>query len=144
RYTKDGSVNSREDRAVVDDIGLEGVEVCPFFAPPPEGILQDLPEAEVLATGWRPCFAGPYNGVTAIDPILAGCQGEQMMLACRPVGAANFTLAAAGQTAEITRNIGDGVDAVNPHNGVNFYFSPTRSWGFAPIDLPVNRNSCDF
>ena len=50
---------------------------------------------------------------------------------------------AIGARNEVFQDVGDDNNAVNPHNGVNWYFSTERSWGYAPAGQAVNRNSCD-
>ena len=110
----------------------------------PRGVLHDLPLVGLLDDGWSVCHADRYSqGNTVLEDLFAACDGDQMMLACRPRGEVDLTLAAAGATAEVTRDVGLGLEAVNPHNDVNFYYSPTLSWGFAPIDQGVLRQSCD-
>jgi len=109
----------------------------------PEGIQQNVPEADILGDGWRQCYRGLYGGTEPLGPILAACDGGQMMLACRRVGEPDFVLAAGGLTAEVTRDVGNGINAVNNHNGVDFYYSPVHSWGFAPQGVGVSRTSCD-
>ena len=102
---------------------------------------------DVLARGWQRCYAGTYDLDDAeregLDTILEDCEGAQLMLACRPVGADNFTLAAEGRFDEVTRDVGNGQDARHNHNGVDWYYSTGRSWGFAPEGIGVSRNSCD-
>jgi len=109
------------------------------------GVQQDVPEASVLARGYRRCYQDLYNGPdVSLAGILEECGGTDMMIACRPVGEANLTLAAEGLRNEVIEDVGDGVNASHQHNGTTWYYSPGRSWGFAPANLPVNRTSCDF
>ncbi|MEZ4475671.1 MAG: hypothetical protein R3F60_33705 [bacterium] len=110
-----------------------------------EGVQQNVPEAAVLARGWRACYTGTYGqGNVALDGLLAGCEGDQMMIACRPVGNANLSLAAEGVRDQVLFDVGNGVAAAHEHNGINWYFATSSSWGFAPAGEAVNRNSCDF
>ncbi|MCB9548300.1 MAG: hypothetical protein H6706_20990 [Myxococcales bacterium] len=122
---------------------------CQLEAPPVAGLIpgvqQNVPEADVLARGWRPCYAGTYGqGGVGLDGVFAGCEGDQMMLACRPVGNANLTLAAEGVRDEVLLDVGNDAAAAHQHNGTTWYYSPTFSMGFAPGGEPVNRSSCDF
>ncbi|MEZ4468779.1 MAG: hypothetical protein R3F43_31215 [bacterium] len=145
----DGNVDAGEqcdDGNVVPGDGCDAN--CQREAAPPvggliPGIQQNVPEASLAARGWRRCYAGGYEQNVPLDQATAGCDGDQMLLACRPNGAANLRLAAEGARAEVMLDVGQANNAVHEHNGVGWYFSPTWSWGFAPAGLPVNRNSCD-
>lgn len=108
------------------------------------GIQRDVPEEEVLRRGFTRCWATPYNtGGYALPDVLAECDGEELMMACRRIGEPNLLLAAEGDAAEVLLDVGPGANASHEHNGVQWYFDPTRSWGFAPAGAPINRNSCD-
>ena len=108
------------------------------------GVRRNIPQADIQGRGWRECYRDTYaNGATSLAQILAACQGEQLMIGCRATGQQNLLVGAEGLFAEVTRDVGDGQDAVNTHNGVDFYFSNGASWGFAPGGLGVSRNSCD-
>ncbi|MEZ4468974.1 MAG: MopE-related protein, partial [bacterium] len=117
------------------------VEVDDALVP---GVQQNVPAADVAERGWRECWRGTYDGVSPIADMLAACEGEQLMMACRPVGAANLQLAAEGLRADVLFDVGIEANGRHVHNGVSWYFSNDFSWGFAPGDEPVNRNSCDF
>ncbi|MCA9527186.1 MAG: hypothetical protein KC549_12915, partial [Myxococcales bacterium] len=134
-----------DDGNLIDGDGCSSE--CGFepVGPLVQGVQQAVPEADVLARGWRRCYTGRYSqrGV-ALGGVLDGCDGDEMMIACRPVGAPDLTLAAEGVRAEVLLNVGQGVDAAHAHNGVNWYYSPSLSWGFAPAGEPVNRDACDF
>ncbi|MCA9546126.1 MAG: hypothetical protein KC613_17095 [Myxococcales bacterium] len=117
---------------------LEGACGGLFFY---EGIGQDVPEIDL--DGWEMCYQGTYNESTELAPILDACSGSMVAIGCRMAGAEDFTLLAMGETAEVFFDVGNANDAVNNHNGVDFYYSPSRSMGFAPEGAGVNRNSCD-
>jgi hypothetical protein len=106
-----------------------------------EGVGQNVPEADL--DGWRVCHRDTYASVTPIANILAACDGEFVMYACRLIGRPNLTLAAMGARAEVFRDTGDRNNAVNTHNGVSFYFSQNYSVGFVPAGEVPSRNSCD-
>ncbi len=109
------------------------------------GVQQDVALAAVEARGWRVCHSSLYSSRgESVDALLDGCAGEQLMLACRPVGAANLTLAAEGLRADVTFDVGRGANISHNANEVEWYLSPTRSWGFAPGGAAVNLGSCDF
>ncbi len=117
---------------------LEGTCGGLFFY---EGIGQDVPAIDL--DGWEMCYQGTYNESTELAPILDACAGSLVAIGCRMVGAEDFTLLAMGETAEVFFDVGNANDAVNNHNGVDFYYSPSRSMGFAPEGTGVSRNSCD-
>ncbi|MCA9528428.1 MAG: hypothetical protein KC549_19220 [Myxococcales bacterium] len=107
------------------------------------GIQLNVPEGGYLDRGWRRCYAGGYDQNVPLAQVLADCGGDQLMMACRPMGAANFQLAAEGDRAEVLRDLGNERAAVHEHNGVGWYFSGAWSWGFAPAGAAVDRFSCD-
>ena len=108
------------------------------------GVQHDVAIAAITARGFRACYTGLYEvGGVPLDDVLAGCAGTQLLIGCRPTGADTLTVAAEGLFEEVTRDVGGGAGAVNPHNGVDFYFSRSASWGFAPAGGGVNRNTCD-
>ena len=109
-----------------------------------EGIRQQVPEAEILAGGFEPCWRGRYDeNQPAIAQVLEQCGEDILLLGCRPVGAAELTLAAMGERAEVLTDVGPGQNAVHNHNGVDWYFNGQSSWGFAAPGTGVSRNSCD-
>jgi cysteine-rich repeat protein len=109
------------------------------------GVQQDVPEADVLDRGWRQCFRSTYaeRNLSGADlqQVLDDCAGAALMLACRPVGAANLTLAAEGAFNDVTR-----VTQRNaPHqaNQVTWYFADNTAWGFAPANAAIQQGPCD-
>ena len=119
---------------------------------PFSGVQQNVPEATLAANGFRACWRGTYDASTPLADIQAACAGDQLVMACRPVGAAALTLAAAGDRAQIftdtgvPANPGDVNDdnRGHDHNGVKWYFNSAWSWGFAPAGEPTNLFSCDY
>jgi hypothetical protein len=75
--------------------------------------------------------------------ILQQCDKSKLLLACRPVGGATYTLAAMGPRADVLFDCGTQLGCVHDMNGVGWYYSDSWSWGFAPGGEVVNRNSCD-
>jgi hypothetical protein len=96
-----------------------------------------------LKRGFQPCLQTPYNSTLPLEGIRDNCVGDVLMMACRRVDNGQLTVAAIGSRAEVLEDVGVGVNSVNAHNGVNWYYSPNRSWGYAPAGAGVNRNSCD-
>ncbi|MCB9525273.1 MAG: hypothetical protein H6702_18130 [Myxococcales bacterium] len=107
------------------------------------GVRQNQNINTYLQRGFRPCFSTPYNSRVALSDVQEACQGDVLMMACRQVGTNTLRVAAVGARAEVFEDVGDANGAVNAHNGVNWYYSEARSWGFAPGGQAVNRNSCD-
>jgi hypothetical protein len=111
----------------------------------PTGVQQNVPQATVTGGGWSVCHSENFaDSGTPVADILAGCDGSQVMLACRPVGAANYTLLAQAPRADVFFDTGDNRSVTRNANGVGWYFNGTLSMGFAPQDEPVNKNSCDY
>jgi hypothetical protein len=67
-----------------------------------------------------------------------------MMLACGPVGAANYTLLAMAPRSAVLHDCGNSPTCTFQSNDAGWYFSSSFSWGFAPGGDPVVRNSCDY
>jgi hypothetical protein len=108
----------------------------------PEGIIENLDPD--LLDGWRVCYAATYDDATVLANVLAACDGEEVLLGCRPTGDDRLQVAAGGLRAEVFRDVGPNSQASHVHNGVQFYFDETSSIGFAPVGAPIDRNSCDY
>jgi hypothetical protein len=120
------------------EIAGYGEEGIPFCVRPdayaPVGVQQNVPETSL--TGWTRCYTGTYgeNG-DSLASILTACDGPRLLLACRPVGSASFTLVAAAPSADVLFDTGTGNNTTHEANAV--------AWGFAPAGAPVERDSCD-
>ena len=126
----------------------EGVMVCGGGPDHPvglafEGIRQNVPLAELEASGFELCWSGVYNGREPMANILAGCDQGELLLGCRPNNSDALTLAATGERAEVLTDLGREALAVHNHNGVDWYFSDNYSMGFLAEGTGVRRNSCD-
>ena len=111
----------------------------------PVGVQQNLDAAQVAAAGWQVCHSSRYSQAGfGLAEVQAACQGMYVMMACRPVGAPAYALAAAGEYGAVFLDVGAGEGASHLHNGVQWYYSPSWSWGFAPGGFGVNRFSCDY
>lgn len=106
-----------------------------------EGYRTDLSVNELV--GWELCWAETYGESSPLADLLGACDGEQVLVACRPAGDDVFQLAAMGDTAEVFRDTGDNNNDTNEHNGVGWYFSENTSVGFVPGGAVPARNSCD-
>ena len=107
-----------------------------------EGIRENVSDARLI--GWYMCYSSRYadNNLSLVD-IKQRCNGDKLMLGCRPAGAPNWTLLAQGLRNEVLRNTGDGTNVLNRHNGVDWYYSENWSMGFAASGSGVSRNRCD-
>jgi hypothetical protein len=110
-----------------------------FWAP---GVQQNVTEAELV--GWSKCWTGTYNGYESLASVLGAYDKPKLLMACRPVGAASFTLAAMGPRDDVLFDCGDALNCTKQSNGVGFYFSTAYSWGFAPAGEAVYRAACDY
>ncbi len=107
------------------------------------GVRTDVQEAEVLGGGFERCWSNTYIEVPSVEAVRAQCAADVLMLACRRVGADALTVAAMGERAEVLRPVADTADATHAHNGVSWYFTEGRAWGFAVAGAGVTRNHCD-
>jgi hypothetical protein len=119
----------------------DGNFVCqPFYFP--FGPQLDVPEGDLA--GWTQCHQDLYsNSAATIETILAQCGGSNLLLACRPVGAPNFTLLAAAPRDDVVFDTGTDVTTSHTANGSEWYFNDSLSWGFAAQGQAVNKNGCD-
>ncbi|MGK0362621.1 MAG: hypothetical protein ACI9U2_004942, partial [Bradymonadia bacterium] len=105
------------------------------------GIRENTPDN--LLGGWEVCHNDRYNeSVAPVAGVLAACDGEFVMMGCRPVGQANWTLLAMGERGEVFEDTARG-NVLNSHNGVDWYFNDSYSMGFVEPGTGVSRNSCD-
>jgi hypothetical protein len=107
------------------------------------GVQQNV-DPSMLA-GWSHCWSGVYSdSQPPLSTILAQCDKAKLLMACRPVGAAPYTLLAMAPRADVLFDCGTQSNCTKQSNGVGWYYDESWSWGFAPGGLPVNRNSCDY
>ena len=107
-----------------------------------EGVRENVADSRLL--GWYACHTSRYNGEDiALADIKQRCNGDKMMLGCRPVGAPNWTILAQGARAEVFRDTGNENNELNRHNDVDWYFSSAWSLGFVEPGTGVERNRCD-
>ncbi|MCY1004126.1 hypothetical protein OV079_00795 [Nannocystis pusilla] len=109
-----------------------------------EGPQMDVPGDALV--GWSECFAnlyGEHEPDLSTEVLGQQCTGSKLLMACRPVGAADFQLLAMGERADVLFDVGSQVDGKHEANGVAWYFSNNFSWGFAAAGDTVNRIECD-
>jgi hypothetical protein len=106
------------------------------------GIQKNLPEANL--TGWTQCFSDDYgNYNTPLSQVKQQCDGAKLLMGCKIAGTNTLSLAGMANAADVYFDCGQTNDCKHDANGVGFYYSDSWSWGFAPTNSTVSRNSCD-
>jgi hypothetical protein len=113
--------------------------VEPFYYPsgPQVGVHQGELE------GWTQCFASDYSAVGPIADATGPCDQANLLMASRPAGSKIFDVLAAAPRADVLFDVGGGSAASHAANGTAWYFSFSKSWGFARAGDVVSRTSCD-
>lgn len=112
---------------------------CVYWA---SGVQQNVPAANLK--GWTQCYSATYDDKSSLSTVLANCDKAKLLMACRPVGSASFTLLAMAPRVDVLYECGQTLDCTKQSNGVGWYYNNSSSWGFAPGGQSVNRNSCDY
>jgi len=134
-------VEQCDDGNIVDNDGCSNTCKLPVVKYTAVGPQVNVPAASLA--GWTACYTGKFNENTpTVASVLAACTKANLMLACRPVGAANFTLLAHAPRVDVIKDTGQG-NVVTVSNGSGWYFNNSWSWGFAKQGDAVARNSCD-
>jgi len=113
----------------------------------PDGTKTDVDISTVTSGGWTQCYAETMAtpiGKNA-EEVLDNCAGGYLMMAGRETGSDNLLVLAAGPYTAVTYDVGnDERFDNNTHevNGAQWYFSPSWSWGFAPIGTDLDLNEC--
>jgi hypothetical protein len=131
---------------VISALTLAAAAAFPMMAQAsvlPSGVQNDVAAGTVAGWGYTECYSSAYGTYGAdIATILTGCSGDYLMLAARRSGSSTFEVLAAAGSADVTWDTGYG-NATHAANGVEWYYSPDYSWGFAGAGDSVSRNSCD-
>ena len=91
------------------------------------GIQENVPDSKLL--GWYQCYSSRYSESNlSLADIKQRCNGDKLMLGCRAVGAANWTLLAQGVRNEVFTDTGDGNNELNRHNEVDGTSAMTGAW----------------
>lgn len=106
------------------------------------GVQNDVPEATATG-GWTQCFRETFDKSSSLATLKASCSKANLMVACRQVGQPNLFVLAQAPRADVFLDTGNGTGSTHAANGVNWYYSETWSWGFAPGGSAVQRQSCD-
>jgi hypothetical protein len=108
------------------------------------GVRLGVPEAELLEGGFTPCLISNYGSYEPVADLAAQCDGDVLVMGCRPAGEPDLQVAAMGLRDEVFLDVGPAGDAAHAHNGALWYFDPASAWGFAPDDgTGVDRFPCD-
>ncbi len=100
--------------------------------------------SELQSEGWEVCHRSAMNTRNhSLQEVLSDCEGAQLMMACGEVNADQLTLNASGTFAGVTTVVENNSTGSHQHNGATWYYNESRSWGFAPADEAVSRNTCD-
>lgn len=137
--------DAEQDDAAGEDPGVPGMDtrLRPLTPPPYRayGPQRDVPATALV--GWTPCFAetfGPQR--TSVFTILQACDKNNLMLACRKVGAPEYTVLAHAPRGAVLTDTGH-TNAPTISNGTGWYFNDSWSWGFAAAGDPIDRSECD-
>jgi len=110
----------------------------------PVGPQTNVMALQVALGGWTVCYTDLFNaGTGVLANILAACNKANLMLACRPTGTNTYSVLAQAPRADVTFNTTTDPTTVHVANGTAWYFSTSKSWGFAKGGDAVNKNSCD-
>ena len=94
--------------------------------------------------GWSQCHVSNMYSTVSAAGVLTSCDGDQLLVACRPSGSGTLRVAAhADRDTMVGTDDGRVSSAGRLINGTRWYYSTTWSWGFFPDGESVNRNSCD-
>jgi hypothetical protein len=104
------------------------------------GIATNIDQAEL--TGWEVCYSDTFADIYDLPDLLSDCDGEHLMLSCRPTGSTVLSVAAYTDFDDTLVPAGTG-DVGNISNGVEWYFDESYSWGFVEPGDGMSRDSCD-
>ncbi|MGZ6207848.1 MAG: hypothetical protein ACXWMS_09855 [Syntrophales bacterium] len=105
--------------------------------------MTSVPEANLTAEGWTECYSDLYTDAAPLSTILSQCNKNYLMLACRPVGSATFTVAAFANRSDVLTDTGEDYTSAHIANGAGWYYNSDWSWGFAKAGDPVYKAACD-
>ncbi len=104
-----------------------------------EGVAKNVAVADLV--GWELCWSDSYGAGKTVASVTAACQGDHLMMACRPIGGDKLTVAAHAPREDVLFPVDYGAGERHEANGVNWYWSPTSNIeGFAPAG---DAEGCD-
>lgn len=98
-----------------------------------EGVATDVPLEDLKK--WKPCFTSTYEAGPKIQDILDACNGDHILMGCRPVDGTALTVAAHAPRADVFFEPQVNYDKGERHvaNGVAWYWAPYYGLiGFEP------------
>lgn len=98
-----------------------------------EGVATDVPIADLKK--WKPCFTSTYEAGPKAQDILDACDGDHILMGCRPVDGTALTIAAHAPRADVFFEPQVNYDKGERHvaNGVAWYWAPYYGLiGFEP------------
>lgn len=124
-----------DDGEACDDGNLEPGDgcdaVCDWEPWQHEGVAHDVPVADLR--GWELCWSGTYEAGALVSGITTACNGDHLLLACRPTDSDVLTVAAHAPREDVLFPVDYGAGERHESNGVNWYWSPSSNIeGFAP------------
>lgn len=106
------------------------------------GVQQNVQKSQLV--GWSQCYEDGYdNSNTQMSQILQQCSKGKLLLACAQQGSGTLNVLAMADRDDVLFDCGTDSLCTHQANGVGWYWSDQWSWGFAPGNQPVQRNSCD-
>lgn len=98
------------------------------------GVAHDVPVADLHLWEPEPCWSSTYEAGPLLAGVSESCQGDHLLVACRPAGADTLTLAAHAPRASVFAEVNYKLGERTQVNGVDFYWSPYAEGvvGFGP------------
>jgi hypothetical protein len=110
----------------------------------PVGPQTNVNPGTVTNGGWTQCYSGPYN-IDGDPAWFNACNGTDVMVACRQVGAKSINLLAWAPKADVMFDTGNNSDQLHVANGSGWYYNTggKTSMGFVAAGDSVQKNNCD-
>lgn len=113
----------------------------------PTGPQTNVALATVTGGGWTLCYSGTMGTSigTSASAAVAGCAGDQLMLAGRATG--SDTLLALAWAPRVDALFGTGAadnGVFHEANGSNWFNADNYSWGFLTAGQTMEKNQCAF
>ncbi|MBF0240329.1 MAG: Ig-like domain-containing protein, partial [SAR324 cluster bacterium] len=95
-------------------------------------------------SGWTQCYSDTYaTGGVSLSSILASCNKNNLLIACRATSSSTLIIAAHAPRADVTYDTTSDSTTVHTANGVDWYYNTSQAWGFAHTGDGVSKSSCD-
>lgn len=112
-------------------------QAAPYY---PTGPQTNVSQADVLAGGWEVCYQDTYanSDGNLADIFGQSCTKNSLMLAASQANSTDYTVLAASSREQVLEDSSGHVS-----NGSLWYYSDSRSMGYAAEGSGVSLNSCD-